>query len=86
MAKPDRYSTEAKRILRAAMIRNGLSYEDMIPLLKQVGLEDSVANLRNKISRGRFSASFFLQFLEAVNATANAPQSSNGYNHSPSLS
>ncbi len=58
----------AKNILRAEMVRNGASYATLVKRLAAFGIVDNELNLRNKISRGRFTAVFFLQCLKALNA------------------
>ena len=52
--------------LRGEMARQKVSYAELVERLKQIGVDDNEANLRNKISRGRFSALFFIQALEAL--------------------
>lgn len=63
------YSSEAKAILKAEMKRRGASYADLVALLAIQGVKESEANLRNKVSRGNFSASFFLQVLDVLGTT-----------------
>jgi hypothetical protein len=66
MAKRDDWQDLAKGILKAELKRRNLSYGDLADRLKAVGVIETQRNLRNKISRGTFSASFFLQCLTAV--------------------
>lgn len=58
----------AKNILRAEMMRNGVSYTGLVDRLNALGITDNELNLRNKVSRGRFTAVFFLQCLKALDA------------------
>jgi len=60
------FSIEAKAILKAEMKRRGASYATLVALLAEAGVQESEANLRNKISRGNFSAAFFLQVLDVL--------------------
>lgn len=64
------YSWEemAKNILRAEMTRHGVSYAVLADRLGALGVTDNELNLRNKVSRGRFTAVFFLQCLKALDA------------------
>ena len=62
------WSAEAKGILKAEIARRHLTYKDVVEKLAAVGVKESEANLRNKISRGGFSAAFFVQTLTAVGA------------------
>lgn len=56
-----------KRVVRAEMVRCGLTYEDLARALTFVGrTEDDAHVLRNKIARGTFSAAFFIQCLAAM--------------------
>jgi hypothetical protein len=55
-----------KNMLRAEMMRQGVSYEQLVVRLAALGIVDNVLNLRNKVSRGRFTAPFFVQCLVAL--------------------
>ena len=56
---------EAKRILRAEMVRRSVSYDDLARMLGEVGVKETNKSLRSKLSRGSFTADFFLQALNA---------------------
>ena len=56
----------AKGLLRAEMAKRQISYKGLVEHLSAIGVSESEANLRNKISRGGFTASFFLQCLVAI--------------------
>lgn len=56
----------AKRIIRTEMVKQGATYEDLAKRLAAIGVTDNPSNLRNKVSRGTFTAAFFLQSLEAL--------------------
>ena len=57
---------EAKRILRAEMVRRGVSYDDLARMLGEAGVKETNKSLRSKLSRGSFTADFFLQALSAM--------------------
>ena len=59
-------SEDAKAILKAELKRRGMTYGDLVERLAVHGVAESEANLRNKISRGSFTAAFFLQCLLAI--------------------
>lgn len=61
---------EAKRILRAEMVRRGVSYDDLARLLAEAGVKETNKSLRSKLSRGSFTADFFLKALLAMGANA----------------
>jgi hypothetical protein len=65
MPTEDEYGERAKRLLRAEMVRRGVSYEALSEKLGALGLHDTPVNLRNKVSRGKFTAAFLLQCLSA---------------------
>lgn len=56
----------AKGLLRSEMTRRDVSYDDLVRLLGEIGIEETSANLRNKVSRGSFTAAFLLQCLKAM--------------------
>lgn len=55
-----------KGLLRSEMVKRGISYAGLVEKLGAIGVKDSEANLRNKISRGGFTASFLVQCLVAM--------------------
>lgn len=57
------WSAAAKGLLRSEMTRRGVSYSELVDRLAAIGVEESEANLRNKVSRGSFSAAFLVQCL-----------------------
>ena len=50
------------------MVRRGVSYEDLVQKLAEIGVTETPENIRNKVSRGKFMASFMLQCLRAIGA------------------
>ena len=66
MRSEEEWAEQAKRILRTEMVRHGVSYEGLVERLAALGVHDTSVNMRNKIARGKFTAVFFLQCLEAV--------------------
>ena len=62
------WNAEAKGILKAEIARRHLTYRDVVEKLAAHGTTETEANLRNKISRGGFSAAFFVQTLTAIGA------------------
>ena len=57
-------------MLKAELKRRGLSYADLVGKLADIGVMDSEPNIRNKLSRGKFTAVFLIQCLEAIGASA----------------
>lgn len=55
-----------KGLLRGEMARKQVSYKGLVEKLAAIGVSESEANLRNKISRGGFTAAFLIQCLVAM--------------------
>jgi hypothetical protein len=51
---------------RAEMVKRGVSYEDLSARLHEMGIDDTPVNLRNKVARGKFMASFLLECCAAM--------------------
>jgi 3-mercaptopyruvate sulfurtransferase SseA len=60
------WDRQAKGIVKAELKRRGLTYEQLAEQLAAIGVRDSARNITNKINRGRFTAVFMLQCLEAM--------------------
>jgi len=55
-----------KGLLRAEMTRRQITYKGLVDKLAAIGVTETEANLRNKISRGGFTAAFMIQCLSAM--------------------
>ena len=62
------WAIKAKNILKAELKRKGVTYAQLAAKLGEMGTEIGEQSVNNKISRGGFSAAFFLQCLEAIGA------------------
>lgn len=60
------WAIKAKNTLKGELKKNGLSYRDLAARLNEMGMEIGEQGLNNKISRGGFSAAFYLQCLDAI--------------------
>lgn len=60
------WTERAKRLLKSELVRRGVSNDELVFLLKQIGVEETKASVDSKISRGTFSAAFLLQCLNAI--------------------
>ena len=70
------WHVEAKRMLRAELVRRGVSVEELASKLARLGMVESPKSLAVKISRGKFQLAFFLQCMAALDAetvTINVP-------------
>ncbi len=52
------WNAYAKGVLRSEMTRRQISYADLVKLFAEDGVKETEANLRNKVSRGSFTAAF----------------------------
>lgn len=69
---PERTDWEAKArgLLRAEMAKNSVTYAQLAVKLAEIGVTEDERNLRNKVSRGKFTAGFLLQCLAAMGVKA----------------
>jgi hypothetical protein len=63
------WNLEARRILRAELVRRDIGYKKLALLLEQMGVEETQRSIANKLSRGSFSFAFFLQCMKAIGVT-----------------
>jgi hypothetical protein len=59
-----------KGLLRGEMVRRGVNYKGLVEKLAALGIQETEANLRNKISRGGFTGAFLIQCLVAMGASS----------------
>ena len=67
--KEKEWEDRVKGLLKAELKRRNVTYSELVGKLADLGVMDSEPNIRNKISRGKFTAVFLIQCLEAVGAT-----------------
>ncbi len=60
------YEEKAKNLLKGELKRRGVTYAQLVEQLAGIGVAETERNLANKISRGGFTAAFFLQCLTAA--------------------
>ncbi len=70
MVQDKEWEDRVKRLLKAELTRRGITYAQLVGKLADIGVHDSEPNIRNKISRGKFTAVFLLQCLEAIGASS----------------
>lgn len=51
----------ASGIIKAELKRRDISYEKLVAMLEKVGVHETHASILNKMSRGSFQFTFFLQ-------------------------
>lgn len=62
------YEKRAKNILKAELKRRGITYAELAEKLKTVGANENERNIANKISRGSFTAAFFMMCMDVIGA------------------
>ena len=60
------WSDRAKNYLRAELKRRDVTHEKLAELLKKQGVRETKPSIASKLSRGTFSAGFFLAALKAI--------------------
>lgn len=56
----------SQNILKAELRRRGIGYRELAEKLTEMGTPETDRNIANKISRGGFTAAFFLECLVAI--------------------
>ena len=64
------WEARVKGMLKAELKRRNVSYAQLVEKLKEIGVVDSEPNIRNKLSRGKFTAVFLIQCLEAIGSSS----------------
>ncbi len=60
------WNDKVKRLLKSELVKRGISNADLAFLLNEIGIHETKASIDSKISRGSFSASFFIQSLSVI--------------------
>ena len=64
---PD-WEKKVQTLLKVELAKRSLTYKQLSEKLTEIGLQESEPNIRNKLSRGSFSAVFLIQCLTAIGA------------------
>ena len=62
------WQDRVKGLLKAELKKKGVSYRDLAEKLTAMGITETERNISNKLSRGSFTAVFFVQCLIAIGA------------------
>ncbi|MBR9864891.1 MAG: hypothetical protein GYB24_15750 [Rhodobacteraceae bacterium] len=68
MAEQNEWETKAANLLKAELKRKGVTYAQLADLI-----DEKEVNIRNKLSRGKFSAAFLLHSLSAIGVESVTP-------------
>lgn len=60
------WNDQAKALLKDELSRRDISNEQLVRFLSAIGIKETKSGIDSKISRGTFSASFFIQVLSAI--------------------
>lgn len=70
MAEKTDWEMKAANLLKAELKRKGVTYAALVEKLAQIGVDEKEVNVRNKLSRGKFTAAFLLQCLSAIGSSS----------------
>jgi len=60
------WERRVSNLLKSQLKLKGVTYGQLVEKLAGIGVEEKEANIKNKLSRGKFSAVFLLQCLKAI--------------------
>jgi uncharacterized protein DUF6471 len=70
MADNPQWEAKVKGLLKGELKRRGVTYAQLVEKLAAIGVAESEPNIRNKLARGKFTAVFLIQCLEAIGASS----------------
>jgi len=70
MAADKVWEERVKGLLKGELKRRGVTYADLVDKLAAIGVVDTEPNIRNKLARGKFTAVFLIQCLEAIGTSS----------------
>lgn len=62
------WEAKVKGLLKAELKRRNVTYAQLVDKLSGIGVHETEPNVRNKLARGKFTAVFLVQCLEAIGA------------------
>jgi len=60
------WNNQVKIILKTELVRKGITHSRLSELMLKKGIEETKSSIDSKISRGTFSAAFFIQSLTVI--------------------
>lgn len=66
MSNDQQWENKVKGLLKAELKRRNITYQELVEKLAAIGVTESPENIANKISRGKFTAVFLMQCLNAI--------------------
>jgi hypothetical protein len=65
-ATNEEWVERAKRFFKAEMKRAGVSYDDLVKRLAEMGIEETVGSVTVKVNRGAYPAWFLFAAMKAM--------------------
>ncbi len=69
MDQPE-WEAKVKGLLKAELKKRNVTYAQLVDKLAAIGVSETEPNIRNKLARGKFTAVFLIQCLEAIGCQA----------------
>lgn len=69
MSVDQQWENKVKGLLKAELKRRNVTYQELVEKLAALGVTETPENIANKISRGKFTAVFLIQCMEAIGCT-----------------
>ncbi len=66
MSTDQQWENKVKGLLKAELKRRNVTYQELVEKLAVLGVTETPENIANKISRGKFTAVFLMQCLDAI--------------------
>ncbi|MDD5300898.1 MAG: DUF6471 domain-containing protein [Gallionella sp.] len=66
MSTDQQWENKVKGLLKAELKRRNVTYQELVEKLAALGVTETPENIANKISRGKFTAVFLMQCLDAI--------------------
>lgn len=60
------WDSRVKGLLKAELKRKSVTYGHLVERLAAIGVKETEPNIRNKLARGKFTAVFLIQCLDAI--------------------
>lgn len=64
------WEAKVKGPLKGELKRRNVSYNQLVEKLVVIGVTETEPNIRNKLARGKFTAVFLFQCMEAIGASS----------------
>ncbi len=62
----DTWNKYVKRLVKSEMLKRDVKAEQLVVMLRNIGVNETKSSINSKISRGTFSAAFLIQVLQVI--------------------